>query len=364
MGTIKRTFANNLTGAGKLDATALDSNLPAANIANSSVTNVSSLPSSLGQAIASVAGNPPSQSLGDVWYNSNTGKLKVYGQTAAVWTSGGNAGTARYLCAGAGTQTAFLAFCGYPTPTGATEEYNGSSWTAGGNYPGAPKEALGGLGTQTAGLGFGGYNPTPVQSATNEYDGSSWTVGGSLNLARRRFNGGGTQTAGVAAGGVQSAPNADTVATTEEYNGSTWTTVNSLNKSRRSHCMNGVTQTAVLCIGGSQGTAPATETEEYDGTSWTVGPSTLYNISEAKGGGTPTGFFVAGGNASGSPGVATNVYDGTSWSSSANMAVSKSAGAGGGTSSAGIVALGTPGPTNTTEEFTAAFNSIKSVTTS
>jgi hypothetical protein len=41
--------------------------------------------------------------------------------------------TARYGLAGAGTQTAGLIFGGYvatPTSTGATEEYNGTSWTA------------------------------------------------------------------------------------------------------------------------------------------------------------------------------------------------------------------------------------------
>ena len=364
MGTIKRGFANNILTTGKFDATDLSGTIPSTNVANTTLSSITSVPASVGDFVQSVAADPSPVSAGDVWYNSTTGALKAGVLQAAAWASGGNAGTSRYICAGAGTQTAFLAFAGYPTPSGATEEYNGSTWTAGGNYPGAPKEALGGLGTQTAALGFGGYNPTPVQSATNEYDGSTWTGGGALNTARRRFNGGGTQTAGVAAAGTQSAPNTDTVTATEEYNGSSWTTVNSLNNTRRSQCMNGETQTAVLCIGGSNGTAPLTETEEYDGTSWTVGPSTLYNVSEAKGGGTPTGFFVAGGNASGSPGVTTNVYDGTSWSSSANMAVSKSAGAGGGTSSAGIVALGTPGPTNSTEEFTGAALTTKTVTTS
>jgi hypothetical protein len=50
---------------------------------------------------------------------------------------GGNLGTARFLLAGAGTQTAALAFGGFTTPpqfgSPATEEYDGSAWTAGGN---------------------------------------------------------------------------------------------------------------------------------------------------------------------------------------------------------------------------------------
>jgi hypothetical protein len=39
--------------------------------------------------------------------------------------------TARYALAGCGTQTAGLAFGGeVPPPTGATEEYDGSTWTS------------------------------------------------------------------------------------------------------------------------------------------------------------------------------------------------------------------------------------------
>jgi hypothetical protein len=42
-----------------------------------------------------------------------------------------------------------------------------------------------GAGTQTAGLGFGGYTGQQIQSATEEYDGSTWTAGGNIGTARR-----------------------------------------------------------------------------------------------------------------------------------------------------------------------------------
>jgi hypothetical protein len=52
----------------------------------------------------------------------------------AGWSSGGNMGTAREMLAGAGTQTAGLAFGGdNHLSSAATEEYNGTTWTAGGN---------------------------------------------------------------------------------------------------------------------------------------------------------------------------------------------------------------------------------------
>jgi hypothetical protein len=76
-----------------------------------------------------------------------------------------------------------LAFGGTPPATAATEEYDGSTWTAGGNL-GTARYRLAGCGTQTAGLAFGGYVP-PNSAATEEYDGSSWTAGGNLGTARQ-----------------------------------------------------------------------------------------------------------------------------------------------------------------------------------
>jgi hypothetical protein len=42
-------------------------------------------------------------------------------------------------------------------------------------------------GTQTSALAFGGFIPA-YTGATEEYNGSSWTGGGSLNTARSRFS--------------------------------------------------------------------------------------------------------------------------------------------------------------------------------
>jgi hypothetical protein len=44
---------------------------------------------------------------------------------------------------------------------------------------------LAGAGTLTAGLAFGGYLQLRLTNATEEYDGSSWTAGGSLGTASR-----------------------------------------------------------------------------------------------------------------------------------------------------------------------------------
>jgi hypothetical protein len=96
----------------------------------------------------------------------------------------------------------------------ATEEYDGTSWTAGGNLN-TGRVTLAGAGTQTAGLAAGG-DPTGSGTAGNGasevYNGTSWTIVGSMNIARRYLAGAGTQTAGLAFGGGPPASNS-----TEEY---------------------------------------------------------------------------------------------------------------------------------------------------
>jgi hypothetical protein len=97
---------------------------------------------------------------------------------------GGSLNTARYGLAGAGTQTAGLAFGGEIAPvTGATEEYDGSTWTTPGSLNTA-RYILGGTGIQTAALAFGGLCTPPNTGATEEYDGSSWTAGGSFKYCK------------------------------------------------------------------------------------------------------------------------------------------------------------------------------------
>jgi hypothetical protein len=173
----------------------------------------------IGTSITNIAGDSPTTVDGDVWYNSSATNFK-FNLTSSFtgWTTGGNLTTARQLLAGAGTQTAGLAFGGGPGVKNETEEYGGTSWTNGGNLTTA-RNSLAGCGTQTAGLAFGGREPA-MSDATEEYNGSSWTNGGNLTTARRSLAGCGTQTAGLGFGGY--VPGARQNAT-EEYNGSSIT---------------------------------------------------------------------------------------------------------------------------------------------
>ena len=360
MGTIKRTFANSLTGTGKLSATSLDSNIPAANIADASVTNVTTLPDAVGQAIKSVAGSPPSQAIGDIWYNSVTGTLKNYGEVAAVWTSGGNMNTTRRNMAGFGSQTAGVAVGGFvPPQSNATEEYNGSSWTSGNNLPVTKESAMGGTGTLTAGLvgaGSGSDNGPAYSASSFKYDGTNWTSAGTMNqqgLGRRLA---GTQTAALGMGGYIGGGTHTNA--TEEYNGTSWTSGGNLPGTPTTYLHAAGTQTAGVT---SVGSGPIQGTHYYDGSSWST--------QEASG--PPSGGFTGSGH-QGTQSVFytfgtvnTGKWDGTSWTNVASLSTGRTGGADTGNTTTALYAGGwMPGNTNVTEEFTGAFNAIKTVTTS
>ena len=339
MGIKTRNFANNILSGGTIDGTDfLSGTLPSSNITNDSAASVTSIPS-ISNVVSSVAGDPPSAAIGDIWYNSSTNTLKFQGLTAAAWATGGNMGQARermgsagaidsgvafsginsptiytnteeyngstWTAGGAmsttrfgtasatnGTQTAALGFAGRQTNTppntytNSTEEYDGSTWTAGGVYP-ASLVGLAGAGTQTAGLGFAG---SPNLTATNEYDGSTWTAGGAMNTGKSYLAGFGLQTAGLAAGG---APRGPSTAVAEEYDGSAWTNSGSMNTARNSLYGNGI-QTQGLIYGGDSGPGNSNAAETYDGTGFTTAPS----LATAR-------RYIAGfGNGGGTTGVA------------------------------------------------------------
>ena len=176
--------------------------------------------------------------------SGNSGDYKkLKGQTVQVtdtdpvvyvgaWAAGGTLNQARYSIAGAGTQTAGLAFGGYSAPSRRTEteEYNGTAWTESGDLNLARNE-LTGAGTQTAALAAGGYSPT-VPGATNDaetYNGTSWTEITNLGTARDGLGStavGAVNTAVIVVGGAPSS------AAVEQWNGSSWAEIAELNTNK------------------------------------------------------------------------------------------------------------------------------------
>jgi hypothetical protein len=108
-----------------------------------------------------------------------TGATEEY--DGSTWTSVNSLNTARAYLAGCGIQTAALAFGGGTPPiTGATELYDGTSWTSSPASMATARTDLAGAGTQALGLGFGG---NPITAATEE-----WTGAGPQQLQSQLLN--------------------------------------------------------------------------------------------------------------------------------------------------------------------------------
>lgn len=164
----------------------------------------------------------------------------------------------------------------------------------------------------------------------------AWSSGGSLNTARARLGGAGTQTAGLSFGGTTGAVSA----VSEEYNGTAWSAGNSLGAAKQSVGGAG-TQSAGLCIAGFT-TGVIAACEEYDGTNWSAGGDMGTAKQQVGGGGTQTAAFGAGGN-TGSTIDVTEEYNGTSWSVGGSLATARRIGGTCGTLTAGLFAAGFDG---------------------
>jgi hypothetical protein len=307
-----------------------------------------------GRTVQNLASDPPAAvGEGQVWYNTASDVLKVSVGVGA-WASGGNMGTARYQIGGAGTtNTAAIGFTGHsPSPpvgtSALTEEYDGTSWSAGGAYPkisnGLGYEHIGSL---TAALGASAAS-TP-STVTAEYNGSSWTAGGSCTIGANLRGGIGTQTAALLIGGRTDPGPPYGRVDVEEYDGDSWTAANNLTASKRRAGAIGTTSAAVT-FGGDPGTQTSFN---YDGTSWTAGNGTL--TARGYGGGSAgiqTNGITYGG---GSPRITTTeTYDGTSWSAGTAMGTARYAGCCWGLATDCGMGGGSPTPgsvTNITEEY-------------
>ena len=110
----------------------------------------------------------------------------------------------------------------YPNVTSAGSWRTGNSMNTG-------RRDLAGFGIQTSGLAFGG---TPYTGATESYDGTSWTEVGDLNIGRVLLTGAGaSNTSGIAIGGFTHPPSTHRDET-ESWNGSSWTEVGDLKQAR------------------------------------------------------------------------------------------------------------------------------------
>jgi hypothetical protein len=347
-----------------------------------------------GTTISTVASDPANPVNGQLWYNSTTGDLKQAETTSAAWSSGGNMGAAIYKHAGFGTQTAAVmaggaTYLAYDFRA-STEEYDGTSWTAGGNLS-TGRQYTSGAGTLTSGLVVAGNTGTVGQggigtplSSTEEYDGTSWTAGGTITLEAPdsgitpRATGASSSSA-IAVGGEDHTGGPGVYAAsnkTQHYDGTSWTAGGNLSTGRWGHQVMG-TETDGLAAGGGTGFYSSdriTSTEEYDGSSWSSGG----NLNDYKGYNAESGIssssgaWTGGGSSDNISDGAIETYNGTSWSVGPTMSQLRGSAGGAGNYAAGLAAGGgifaslgggnyATGNTATSEELTGAGTSIRTI---
>ena len=290
---------------------------------------------------------------GQVWFNSSTGVLKTVVATQA-WSSSAPLTTARSDLGGFGVRDASVIYGG---STNATEEYNGTGFSAGGNLnTGRPNCQDNGWGVETAAVAASGYDGSNNTANVEEYNGSSFSEVNNVSSARRQHASIGlVQTAGAICGGYTST----NVNSTEEYDGTNWTSGGNLTTTRRGFAGSG-TLTAGIVFSGYTTTVVA-NTEEYDGTSWTA--ATAINNARNNGIGAsnaPQSTALLFGGNTGSDTGKTEQYNGTTWTEIADMATARDSLAGSGIGTAALAAGGAPPPGNVAiaEEFNQSINTI------
>lgn len=264
------------------------------------------------------------------------------------WSAGGTMNTGRDKLAACGTPTATLGMGGYISASkGAgtfsqeTEEYDGSAWSVGGNYPNACFN-FAGAGTQTTGLAFAGLNGAfAPQTASNEYDGSAWSSGGSLGSARYSLGGCGTQTAALGVGGENS-PVGPPLASTVLYDGTSWSTGGpplNLATGRKFNAAFGTQSAAVTSAGFDASFNLLSSTENFNGISWSAGGALPSGRLGAGGSGTQTAGLIFGGNAGGATAAALT-YNGSTWTATGSLTTARFQLGGAGTAAGTGIAFG------------------------
>lgn len=294
-----------------------------------------------------------------------------------TWTAGPAMGTGRYGLGGAGDSSgSALAFGGQDNSSNifsVTEEFTKSvniittsAWAAGGAMPAGKRVGGSSTGGSIVALTFGGDDlpmaaGQPQVKSTEEYDGSSWTSGGNVGNNVSRCAGSGTQTAGLGAGGYSTGtpwqtPNAAYIANAFEYDGSSWTNVTAMPITMDGHTAFG-TQTAAVYGAGSQGPNPSPgpaatyrskNTHHYNGSSWTSGGALndFHSDTDASAGTQTAGVVFGGYNGNPLPASTTSLeeYNGSSWTSALTGLQSRSIGGGFGTQSLFLAAGGQDAP--------------------
>jgi len=310
-----------------------------------------------GYSVQKLATDPTaSETVGQLWYNSGTGKFKISTEGAGAWSAGVAYNSGRQYIVGAGTNTAGIIFGG--SPSALTETFDGSTWTAVNSLNVAVSQSGGATsGTQSATLSFG-----MPSGNTETWNGTCWSEGS--NMGTGRYIGqasGGTATAAIAMGGTPYTVN------TEIYNGTSWTEVNNMQAARGEKAGCGSTTSAISA--GGRPPAGTGIAEKWDGTCWSVtGTMNTGRYYQSAAGDSGTAALMFAGIPPPVGLAVTESFDGTSWTEVGDLSAASAYGGGGvgNSSAATMMSTGAPvgGSPTRCEVWNDPVYAIKTVTVS
>ena len=271
------------------------------------------------------------------------------------WSAGGNLNTGRTQDGGVGTKAAFIQV----DSTGATEIYNGSSWSEVNDMING-KVQQEAAGSSTSALVFGGWTGT-WSALSEEWNGTNWSAQLNMPISRSNHSAAGQTDADSALAFGGSYPPAGAADTdTVEWNGTAWTTYpdTDLAPGHRNGVGFGSTEAALY----NNTTFPQPMNKEWNGTAWSDIATSLQGHDKGSGGGTVNDGVVFGGG----PALATytELFDGTSWSQQGFLSTARIYTDGGGTAAANVLAVGGQPGITSVEHFstfisTGSFNRVE-----
>ena len=199
--------------------------------------------------------------LGVAGFDSTGSNISVTNEyNGASWATGGAYPLAQYSVSTTGTQTAAIT-AGGGADTTTSNLYNGASWTSNPAMT-IGRSFNGSTGTQTAALAIGGGN-APL-GETEEYNGASWSTGGNLATGHSNSTGSttGTQTASVLTGANSPAPTVF-YGFQQVYDGTSWVTGPALGSPRQEGVASGTSSLHLVAAGFGPGSVYFNNAEEF-----------------------------------------------------------------------------------------------------
>lgn len=237
---------------------------------------------------------------------------------SGTWSAAANVGYSTYAPFAGGNADNAICASGGSTTSNVTKEFNGTTWSAGGNLPVVVSRCPSGdCGNATAAIATGGWS-SDTKAYTFIYNGTSWSTGNNLNTARWGHGSFATSASSalVVGGSYNGVDNL--LNSCETYNGTSWSTTQNYYAAIRASTGGGTGASAISFSGYLVGTPYVNTAYSFNGSAWAAISSLSMARYDAGGGGTPTKALCFGGRDA-SITNSTEEFNSSTWSAGGNL---------------------------------------------